>query len=157
MTLKELIDSFKEKNKDVLIDIQEIQGIPQPRISNFVKRGYAIIYKTPSGGITVRNAFVFVKNLNTTNEEAYWENNEPIISYKSSESIETFRNKVEKFIKSAIEKEMIYTAIIEDLDENLKSAIVKAIKKDNTGNYIEKRLAIRYNPKIEKVEYVEIS
>ena len=157
MTLKELINSFKEKNKDALIDIQEIQGIPQPRISNFTKRGYAIIYKTPSGNINVRNAFVFVKNLNTTNEEAYWENTEPIISYKSSESAETFRNKVEKFIKSAIEEEIIYTAIIEDLDESLESAIIKAIKKDNTGNYIEKRLAIRYNPKIEKVEYVEIS
>jgi len=156
MTLKELINSFKEKNKDVLIDIQEIQGIPQLRISDFVKKGFAIIYKTLNGGIAVRNAFVFVKNLNTTNEEAHWENNEPITSYKSSESVETFRNKVEKFIKSAIEKEIIYTAIIEDLDENLKSAIIKAIKKDNTENYIEKRLAIRYNPKTEKVEYVEI-
>jgi len=61
------------------------------------------------------------------------------------------------FIKSAIEREIIYTAIIEDLDENLKSAIVKVIKKDNTGNYVEKRLAVRYNSKIEKVEYVEIS
>jgi len=156
MALKELIEKFREKNKDILIDIQEIQGVPQPRISGFVKKGYAIVYKTPNWGIAVRNAFVFVKNLNTADEEAYWENNEPIISYKSFESIETFRNKVEKFIKSAIEKEIIYTAVIEDLDESLKSAIVKAIKKDNTGNYIEKRLAVRYNPKTEKVEYVEI-
>jgi len=153
MTLRELIDNFKEKNKDVLIDIQEIQGIPQPRISDFIKKGYAIIYKTSNGGITVRNAFIFVKNLNTANEEAYWENNEPILV---PTPVETFRNKVEKFIRNIIEKEVIYTAIIEDLDESLKSAIIKAIKKDNTGNYIEKRLAVRYNPKIEKVEYVEI-
>ena len=157
MTLKELIKKFKEKNKDVLIDIQEIQGISQPRISNFVKKGYAIIYKTPSGNISIKNAFIFVKNLNTTNEEAYWEDSEPVISYKPPEPVETFRNKVEKFIKSAIEKEIIYTAIIENLDESLKSAIVKVIKKDDTGNYVEKRLSVRYNLKTEKVEYVEIS
>jgi len=153
MTLKELIDSFEEKNKDILVDIQEIQGIPQPRISDFIKKGYAIVYKTPSGGIAVRNAFIFVKNLNTADEEAYWENNEPILV---PTPMETFRNKVEKFMRDVIEKEVIYTAIIEDLDESLKSAIVKAIKKDNIGNYIEERLAVRYNPKTEKVEYVEI-
>jgi len=157
MTLKELIEKFREKNKDVLVDIQEIQGVPQPRISGFVKKGYAIVYKTSTGGVNVKNAFIYVKDLGQKTEEAYWENAEPIISYKSSEPVETFRNKVEKFIKSAIEKEIIYTAIIEDLDESLKSAIVKVIKKDNTGNYIEKRLAVRYNSKIEKVEYVEIS
>ena len=154
MTLRELIDNFKKKNKDILIDIQEIQGVPQPRISDFIKKGYAIIYKTPSGNIAVKNVFIFVKNLSTANEKAYWENNEPVLI---PASVETFRNKVEEFIKSAIEKEVIYTAIIEDLDENLKSAIVKVIKKDNTGNYVEKRLAVRYNSKIEKVEYVEIS
>ena len=153
MTLKELIDSFEEKNKDILVDIQEIQGIPQPRISDFIKKGYVIVYKTPSGGIAVRNAFIFVKNLNTADEEAYWENNEPILV---PTPMETFRNKVEKFMRDVIEKEVIYTAIIEDLDESLKSAIVKAIKKDNIGNYIEERLAVRYNPKTEKVEYVEI-
>ena len=38
MTLKELINSFKEKNKDVLIDIQEIQGIPQPKFQISLKR-----------------------------------------------------------------------------------------------------------------------
>jgi len=79
MTLKELIEKFKEKNKDIILDIQEIKGIPQPRISDFIKKGFAIVYKTLSEGIAVRNAFVFVKNLDQPNEEAYWENAEPVL------------------------------------------------------------------------------
>jgi len=157
MKLNELLDDFKTKNKEVLLKMAEIQAVPQLKVEGFIRKGYCIVYKNANGGIEVRNVFVIVKNLDKEDEEAHWENNEPIISYKSSESVETFRNKVEKFIKNAIEKEIIYTAIIEDLDENLKSAFVKAIKKDDTGNYVEKRLAIRYNPKIEKIEYVEIS
>ena len=155
MKLNELLDDFKTKNKEVLLKMAEIQAVSQLKVEEFIRKGYCIVYKNANGGIEVRNVFVIVKNLDKEDEEAYWENNEPIISYKSSEPVETFRNKVEKFIKNAIEKEIIYTAIIEDLDENLKSAFVKAIKKDDTGNYIEKKLAIRYNSETGKIEYAE--
>jgi len=155
MKLNELLDDFKTKNKEVLLKIAEIQAVPQFKVEGFIRKGYCIVYKNANGGIEVRNVFVVVKNLGKEDEEAFWENNEPIISYKSSEPVETFRNKVEKFIKNAIEKEIIYTAIIEDLDENLKSAFVKAIKKDDTGNYVEKKLAIRYNSETGKIEYAE--
>jgi len=157
MKLNELLNDFETKNKEVLLKITEIQAVPQFKVEGFIRKGYCIVYKNANGGIEVRNVFVVVKNLGKEDEEAYWENNEPIISYKSSEPVETFRNKVEKFIKNAKEKEIIYTAIIEDLDENLKSAFIKAIKKDDTGNYVEKKLAIRYNSETEKIEYVEIT
>ena len=157
MKLNELLNDFETKNKEVLLKMTEIQAVPQFKVEGFIRKGYCIVYKNANGGIEVKNVFVVVKNLGKEDEEAYWENNEPIISYKSSEPVETFRNKVEKFIKNAKEKEIIYTAIIENLDESLKSAFVKAIKKDDAGNYVEKKLAIRYNSETEKIEYVEIT
>ena len=146
MKLNELLDDFKTKNKEVLLKMAEIQAVPQLKVEGFIRKGYCIVYKNANGGIEVRNVFVIVKNLGKEDEEAFWENNEPILvpSQIVTETIKTFTDKIKDWLNVAIENGKIYGGTIEQVDEDTKVAIVKLIiEKEETGTCQEKEVCVR--------------
>ena len=146
MKLNELLENFQNKNQDVLLNIQELQVVPQPNVLGFVRKGYCIVYKNANGGIEVKNVFVIVKNLGKEDEEAFWENNEPILvpSQIVTETVKTFTDKIKDWLNAAIENGKIYGGTVEQVDEDTKVAIVKLIiEKEETGTCQEKKVCVR--------------
>jgi len=157
MKLNELINSFQDKNKDVILSLQEIQAVPQIKTKGFIRKGYCIIYKNANDGVEVKNVFVIIKNLGKEDEEAFWENNEPILmSPQVTETVKTFTDEVKDWINSSIKKKEIYGGMIEEVDEDTKTAVVKLIiEKEEAETCQEKKVCIR---KIEnKLENKEIA
>jgi len=145
MKLNELLENFQNKNQDVLLNIQELQVVPQPNVLGFVRKGYCIVYKNANGGIEVKNVFVVVKNLGKEDEEAYWENNEPVlIPWQSAGATETFMDKIKDWVSKIIKNGEAYGGTIEQVDEDTKVAIVKLIiEKEETGTCQEKKVCVR--------------
>jgi len=145
MKLNELLYDFETKNKEVLLKMTEIQAVPQFKVEGFIRKGYCIVYKNANGGIEVRNVFVVVKNLGKEDEEAYWENNEPVlIPRQSAGETEIFMDKIRDWVSKIIKNGEAYGGIIEKVDEDTKTAIVKLIvEKEGTEKCQEKKVCVR--------------
>ena len=121
MKWEELFKAWLDKNKDVIVRVEELAD-SAVKPAERVKKNIAIWHKT-ANGIAYRIVHAWVFNPNTEREEAYWEGGEPVLVPTTTTTTATFRDAVTKTLNAMKEKGVIVAFRLDAVDETAKTAI----------------------------------
>jgi len=126
MKWEELYKAWLNKNKDVIVRVEELAD-SAVKPAERVKKNIAVWFKS-GDGITYRIVHAWVFNPNTESEEAYWEGGEPVLVPPTTTPPETFRDKAVKTLEDLVKKGEIETFSLESVDESAKNAVATTYK-----------------------------
>jgi len=126
MEWKELFESWLDKNKDVIVRVEELAD-SAVKPAERVKKNIAVWFKS-GDGVSYRIVHVWVFKPNTESEEAYWEGGEPVLVPPTTTPPETFRDKAVKTLEELVRKGEIETFSLESVDESAKNAVATTYK-----------------------------
>ena len=126
MKWKELFESWLDKNKDVIVRVEELAD-SAVKPAERVKKNIAVWFKS-GDGVSYRIVHAWVFNPNTESEEAYWEGGEPVLVPPTTTPPETFRDKAVKTLEELVKKGEIETFSLTIVDESAKNAVATTYK-----------------------------
>ena len=126
MKWKELFESWLDKNKDVIVRVEELAD-SAVKPAERVKKNIAVWFKS-GDGVSYRIVHAWVFNPNTESEEAYWEGGEPVLVPPTTTPPETFRDKAVKMLEELVKKGEIETFSLTIVDESAKNAVATTYK-----------------------------
>ncbi|RLF39246.1 MAG: hypothetical protein DRN00_02385 [Thermoplasmata archaeon] len=136
MKWKELFDAWKDKNKDVIVRVEELadSAVSAER----VRKNIAVWFKS-GDGVSYRIVRAWVFQPNSESEEAYWENGEPVLA--PTPTAPTFRDRVIEKLNNMREQGTIAAYRLDSVDEAAKSAIA-FVYKTTTDGVSEERVLV---------------
>ena len=126
MKWKELFDAWLDKNKGVIVRVEELAD-SAVKPAERVKKNIAVWFKS-GDGVSYRIVHAWVFKPNTESEEAYWEGGEPVLVPPTTTPPETFRDKAVKTLEDLVKKGEIETFSLESVDESAKNAVATTYK-----------------------------
>ena len=126
MKWEELYKAWLNKNKDVIVRVEELAD-SAVKPAERVKKNIAVWFKS-GDGVSYRIVHAWVFNPNTESEEAYWEGGEPVLVPPTTTPPETFRDKAVKTLEDLVKKGEIETFSLESVDESAKNAVATTYK-----------------------------
>jgi len=138
MKWEELYKAWLNKNKDVIVRVEELadSAVSAER----VRKNIAVWFKS-GDGISYRIVRAWVFQPNSESEEAYWENGEPILATQTTTPPETFRDRVIEKLNNMRERGTIAAYRLDAVDEAAKSAIA-FVYKTTTDGVSEERVLV---------------
>ena len=136
MKWKELFDAWKDKNKDVIVRVEELadSAVSAER----VRKNIAVWFKS-GDGVSYRIVRAWVFQPNSESEEAYWEGGEPVLA--PTPTAPTFRDRVIEELNNMREQGTIAAYRLDSVDEAAKSAIA-FVYKTTTDGVSEERVLV---------------
>jgi len=131
MEWRELFESWKEKNKSVIVRTEELAD-SAVKPGERVKKNIAVWFKS-GGGVSYRIVHAWVFNPNTDKEEAYWEGGEPVLATAATTATATFRDEAVKMLEELKKKGEIMAYRLDVVDEAAKTAIALTYVKTTEG------------------------
>ena len=121
-TLNELLDNWKQKYGKYIVRFEQLRD--SAKTAGRVKKNYAVWYQWKEGtAVMFRQFGIWVFNERTADEQAFWDGAEPNLAPPPTPQ-PTFRSEVEQELQKLIDNGDIDSAIINTVDENLKTAEV---------------------------------
>jgi len=123
MKWEELYKAWLDKNKDVIVRVEELAD-SAVKPAERVKKNIAVWHKTENG-ISYRIVHAWVFQPNSENEEAYWEGGEPVLvpTTATTAATATFRDEVIKTLNDMKERGEIVAFRLDVVDETARTAI----------------------------------
>jgi len=136
MKWEELYKAWLDKNKDVIVRVEELadSAVSAER----VRKNIAVWFKS-GDGVSYRIVRAWVFQPNSESEEAYWENGEPVLA--PTLTAPTFRDRVIEELNNMREQGTIAAYRLDSVDEAAKSAIA-FIYKTTTDGVSEERVLV---------------
>ena len=136
MKWEELYRAWLDKNKDVIVRVEELadSAVSAER----VRKNIAVWFKS-GDGVSYRIVRAWVFQPNSESEEAYWENGEPVLA--PTPTVPTFRDRVIEKLNNMREQGTIAAYRLDSVDEAAKSAIA-FVYKTTTDGVSEERVLV---------------
>ena len=126
MKWEELYKAWLDKNKDVIVRVEEL-AYSAVKPAERVRKNIAVWFKSGDGvSYCIVHAWVFKPN--TESEEAYWEGSEPVLVSPTTTPSETFRDKAVKTLKDLVKKGEIETFSLTSVDDSAKNSVATTYK-----------------------------
>jgi len=147
MKWEELFKAWLDKNKDVIVRVEELADSAVSADRSRLKKNIAVWHKTENG-ISYRIVHAWVFNPNTESEEAYWEGGEPVLVPTTTAATATFRDEAVKVLEELKTKGEIVAYRLDVVDEATKTAIAFTYTQTTEGIKEERVLITEKEGKI---------